>query len=63
VVEPKREMEVLMVQSSDETTKPQGFPFHRFGAELRRESAASHCGLNGDLPFTILVAQSGELTP
>ena len=62
-MEPKREIEVLMAQSSDETTKPQGFPFRHFRAGLRRESAASHHGLNGDVPFTILVAQSGELTP
>lgn len=32
------------------------------GLGLGGNSAASHCGLNGDLPFTILVAQSGELT-
>lgn len=62
MVEPKREIEVLMAQSSDETTKPQGFPFRHFRAGLRRESAASHC-LNGDVPFTVLAAQSGELTP
>lgn len=62
-MEPRREMEVLMVQSSDETTKPQGFPFRCLRAGLRRESTVSHWALRGDLPFTILVAQSGEPTP
>lgn len=37
LTEPQRELEVLMAQSSPQTTKPHSFPFRSFRAGLERK--------------------------